>query len=242
MILAAGLGTRLKPWTEHHPKALVPVGGVPMLGRVIRRLVSEGFDDIVVNVHHFPDQIKEYLESGEFEDVEIEISDESDLLLDTGGGLVNAADKLFRDSEAALVHNVDILSTAPLRELMESHIVSGAGATLLVSGRESSRKLVFSGDMSLEGWHGIADGSYRPEGYLPSENSREFAFSGIYAVSRSAVDEMAGMYGKGTPFPIMDYFLSRDRTVRIRGEYRSGLDLIDIGKPATLSQANNMFG
>ena len=110
-ILAAGLGTRLKPWTLSHPKALVPVGGVPMLERVIRRLENEGFDYIVVNVHHFASQITDFLKARAWQ-ARIEVSDETDLLLDTGGALVHAAPLLCRDSEPFLIHNVGILSDA----------------------------------------------------------------------------------------------------------------------------------
>ncbi len=118
MILAAGLGTRLRPWTLEHPKALVPVGGVPMLERVIVRLKDEGFDEIVVNIHHFGDQIIDFVRSKDF-GVKIFISDERGELLDTGGGLVYARELLGEDP--VLVHNVDILSNADLKSFMRKH-------------------------------------------------------------------------------------------------------------------------
>ena len=239
MILAAGLGTRLKPWTQRHPKALVPVKGIPMLERVIARLRCEGFDHIVVNVHHFPDQIIDFLGSRDFGDIRIEVSDESGRLMDTGGGLVKASGLLFADGGPALVHNVDILSDAPLGWLMERHCRQESGATLLVSERESSRRLLFSPDMRLEGWHNVTDGRYRPEGYSPSPFSREYAFSGIYVGSGGAVEEMRSLFGGSGAFPVMDYFLSPSRSEIVRGEALDGLRLIDIGKPATLSQAED---
>lgn len=241
MILAAGLGTRLKPWTDAHPKALVPVGGVPMLGRVITRLKEEGFDDIVINVHHFSDQIMDYLKKEIPEDVRIGVSDESDELLDTGGGLIYASPQLFRDDRAVLVHNVDILSDAALRQLMEAHAESGDGATLLVSERESSRKLYFDRDMKLKGWHDSRSDHYRPEGFRPEAEDREYAFSGIYVISEEAVDEMRRLFAGRRVFPIMDYFLSPGRRLSIGGIVGTDLHVIDIGKPATLSQADKLF-
>ena len=113
MIMAAGLGTRLKPWTEHHPKALVPVCGVPVLDRLISKLKNEGFDRIVVNVHHFADQVREHLSAHDY-DVRIDISDETDELLDTGGALVKAAPIFLADGGPVLVHNEDIISNQDL--------------------------------------------------------------------------------------------------------------------------------
>ena len=146
MILAAGLGTRLKPWTLEHPKALVPVDGIPMLERVILKLKSQGFDEIVVNVHHFAGQITDFLDSKDF-GIKISISDERGGLLDTGGGLVHARHLL--EGEPFLVHNVDILSNADLSALMHFHESEGNDVTLLTSDRKSSRKLLFDEDGSL---------------------------------------------------------------------------------------------
>ncbi|MDE6382409.1 MAG: NTP transferase domain-containing protein, partial [Muribaculaceae bacterium] len=117
-ILAAGLGTRLRPWTLEHPKALVPVGGVPMLERVILRMRDQGFDDITVNVHHFADQIVDFLNARDF-GVAVHISDERERLLDTGGAILHASRFLAADPAPFLVHNVDILSDAPHASLME---------------------------------------------------------------------------------------------------------------------------
>lgn len=241
MVLAAGLGTRLRPWTLSHPKALVPVGGVPMLERVIRSLVSEGFDDIVVNVHHFAGQVVDFLEAHEF-GARVRVSDESERLLDTGGALVKAFPLLFGESaEPVLVHNVDILSDCRLGDFMRGHVASGSDVSLLVSRRDSSRRLAFDGGMELRGWHNVESGAVRPEGFTPSEAYREYAFSGIYAVGRRAVEEMAES-GRGVAFPVMDYFLDPARRCRVRGEVAGSLRLIDIGKPATLSRADALFG
>ena len=239
--MAAGLGTRLKPWTEHHPKALVPVGGVPMLRRVVEKLRGEGFDDIVINVHHFSDQIREYVEANDF-GVRIRLSDESDLLLDTGGGIANAAELL--DGEPFLVHNVDILSDAPLRGLMEAHKSSGNGITLLTSDRSSSRRLVFDPTETLRGWHNTVSGEYRPSGFAPAADMKEAAFSGIYVVSPKALAAIRE-YGNetgGRKFPIMDFLLSGPQGISIRRHHLDQLNLIDIGKPDTLEAAGHLFG
>ncbi|MDE6795190.1 MAG: nucleotidyltransferase family protein [Muribaculaceae bacterium] len=233
MILAAGLGTRLRPWTLEHPKALVPVGGVPMLERVIVRLKEEGFNDIVVNIHHFGDQIIDFLGSKDF-GVRIGISDERGNLLDTGGGLVYA-DRLLGD-EPVLVHNVDILSNADLQTLMRIHKESQAGGSLLVNDRESSRKLIFDSEMKLKGWHHLGTDEYKPKEYTSKEGDTEYAFSGIYVTNGEMRREMRQLFGESA-FPVMDYFLSKDRKERVDGVVASNLNLIDIGKPATLKAA-----
>ena len=240
MILAAGLGTRLRPWTLSHPKALVPVGGVPMLKRVIERLRDEGVDEIVINAHHFASQIIDYLDDNDF-GVKTVVSDESDNLLDTGGGLLKALPLLdSADDMPFLVHNVDILSDAPLRKLYETNIKSGRGATLLVSPRESSRRLIFSEDMLLRGWWDNASGKLRPDGFVPQAGMSDYAFSGIYVARPSLIHDMCalGLEGK---FGVMDYFLHPDRIAEIEGMSLPSLKIIDIGKPATLSQANILF-
>lgn len=235
MILAAGLGTRLRPWTLEHPKALVPVGGVPMLERVIGRLKEEGFDEIVVNVHHFGDQIIDFVKSRDF-GVKIYISDERGELLDTGGGLVYARNLL--GEEPVLVHNVDILSNADLRGLVCRHEDSQAGSSLLVSDRESRRKLIFNDKMELKGWHHLGTDEFKPESYIPDLSDREYAFSGIYVTNGEMRDEMRFLFGDHA-FPVMDYFLSNDRKVRANGVLASNLNLIDIGKPTTLKAAQS---
>ncbi|MCM1319682.1 MAG: NTP transferase domain-containing protein [Muribaculaceae bacterium] len=235
-VLAAGLGTRLKPWTLAHPKALVPVGGVPMLERVIRRLESQGFDYIVVNIHHFGDQIIDFLNSRSWQS-QILISDEREQLLDTGGALVKAIPLLCRDNEPFLVHNVDILSDAALGKLMQAHTASGADASLLVSGRKSSRMLLFDNKMNLHSWKNLNTGETKGE---QGEWTIELAFSGIHAISPNLLHQMA-QEGLPPVFPIMDYYLSHTQTNTIKGvQNPTSLQLIDIGKPETLEQANNL--
>lgn len=239
MILAAGLGTRLRPWTLRHPKALVPVGGVPMLERVILKLKSQGFTNIVVNVHHFSGQVIDFLNGKDF-GVDIRVSDESGGLLDTGGGLARARSLVDFEKGPLLVHNVDILSDADLGAVMEAHARSGNDATLLVSDRDSGRKLVFDGDMALRGWHDLANGVFRPEGFRQKPGFMEYAFSGIHVLGEKALDEMGRVMGRDC-FPVMDYYLCGERKCKVGAYAVGGLKLIDIGKPATLSQAENML-
>jgi NDP-sugar pyrophosphorylase family protein len=238
MILAAGLGTRLRPWTLSHPKALVPVGGVPMLQRVIDKLEQQGFDHIVINIHHFGEQIIDFINSHSFK-ADIYISDEREKLLDTGGGIVHAAPWLCTDDEPFLIHNVDILSNANLHELISFHKDYDTGASLLVSERQSSRKLIFSEDMRLQGWHNISTNEYRPTGF--NSNGSEYAFSGIYTISPKLVRKMSD-YKPDTSFPIMDFFLDNITHTHIYGKRADNLNIIDIGKPDTLSKANEIIG
>lgn len=242
-VLAAGLGTRLRPWTLSHPKALVPVGGIPMLGRVLGRVRESGFGSIVVNVHHFASQIYDFLSaSPEYSDVAV--SDESAELLDTGGALLHAL-PLLRDGEQGdvpvLVHNVDILSNAPLELLLRRHEESGAAATLLVSDRDSSRRLLFDSGMHLRGWHNIASGEYRPACVGDDKSLVQYAFSGIYVIETSLIARMPS-YGYEGKFSIIDFLLDVAGQEDIRGELASDLRLIDIGKPATLERACEIYG
>jgi len=239
MILAAGLGTRLKPWTLHHPKALVPVGGVPMLERVITKMKSSGFDYIVVNVHHFSDQITDFIRSKEF-GIKIYISDESEKLMDTGGGIVHAAKLLQQDTSPFLIHNTDILSNADLSMLMGKHIKSSADATLLVSKRKSSRKLIIDNELCLKGWHNIDTGEYRPEHFRPAAGLKEVAFSGIHVMNVEMISRMTDIF-RHKPFPVMDFYLNHSKENKFKVFPAENLQLIDIGKPETLKIAENLF-
>lgn len=239
-VLAAGLGTRLKPWTLEHPKALVPVGGTPMLERVIVSLREQGFDRILVNVHHFADQIVDFLSGRDF-GIDVAVSDESELLLDTGGALLHAAGWLCADEQPFLIHNVDILSNADLAGLMKAHAESDADATLLVSDRDSSRRLYFDRGMNLVGWRNFKSEELRPAGFSVEPGLRMYAFSGIHAVSPRMLARMRAEGYKGK-FPIMDYYLAKaGASSPIRGMAADGLRLIDIGKPASLAQAEGWF-
>ena len=227
MIFAAGMGTRLKPLTDRMPKALVPVAGKPLLQHVMNKLQGAGFDRVVVNVHHFAQQIKDYLQ-----DSNVIISDETDQLLETGGGLKKAL-SFFRVDEPVLIHNVDILSNVDLRSFYDES--RGNDATLLVSWRETQRYLLFNDEMRLVGWTNIATGEVKsPYADLQVERCRRYAFSGIHCVSPALQGIMEGWPDR---FPIMDFYLQNCHRLNIRGVVKTDLRLMDVGKLDTLQQA-----
>lgn len=181
MIFAAGLGTRLKPLTDTMPKALVRVGEQPLLWHVIMRLKAVGVERIVVNVHHFAWQIVDYLKANGHFGLDLRISDESQQLLDTGGGIKKAR-TLFDTSEPVLIHNVDILSNADLSSLFAGgnrQQQPRPDALLLVSRRTTTRYLQFDGDMRLVGWKNETTGQVR------GIEGRPLAFSGIHLLHPS---------------------------------------------------------
>lgn len=233
MIFAAGLGTRLKPLTDHMPKALVPVSGKPMLEHVIEKLKAAGFDEIVINVHHFANQIIDFLKEKNNFGITIHISDETDFLLDTGGGIKKAAPYF---DEPFLIHNVDILSNTDLKALYNYHLQSGNDATLLVSPRQTTRYLLFNSDRRLCGWINKDTLQTKPEGFIYQPNvQKEYAFSGIHIISPGLFKYMDEKWnGK---FSIMDFYLQLCQEALIGGYAKEDLQLIDIGKPETLAKA-----
>ena len=237
MIFAAGLGTRLRPITDTLPKALVPVCGEPLLGHVIRKLVAAGADDLTVNVHHFPDQIIDWLGARNF-GVPVHISDERKQLLETGGAIRHAR-PLLDGAEPFLIHNVDILSDIDLRALMAA-APAEAVATLLVSERKTRRYLLFDPDsMRLKGWTDIATGEVRsPFPSLDPSRCRRLAFSGIHYLS-PAVFPLMGPWPER--FPIMDFYLKICRDVPVYGVAApAGSTLVDVGKLDTLAEAESI--
>ena len=183
MVLAAGLGTRLQPLTNDRPKALVEIGGRTLLEITLTRLASFGVSDVIINVHHFAGQMIEYLRAHENFGLHVEISREQ-ALLDTGGGLKKASWFFLQDparlDEPFLVHNVDVISTIDLRQLLKFQATNGALATLAVQQRESSRQLLFDAEGELSGrWINGRD----PEFVRSIPNVTAYAFSGIHAIS-----------------------------------------------------------
>ena len=235
MIFAAGLGTRLKPITDTMPKALVPVCGKPLLYHTICKLRNAGYDDIVVNVHHFPEQIRQYLQAHDF-GVRIRISDESSQLLETGGGILKAKDYLASNMPF-LVHNVDIVSNLNVSELK---LAPGDLATLAVSSRDTRRYLLFDEDMRLTGWTDTATGEVRsPYPGLDLSACRRYAFSGIHLLSPSVFDAMSALGFSGR-FPIMDFYLKACAEYPIRGYLAEDLKMVDVGKIDTLPEAERI--
>ena len=230
LIFAAGLGTRLKPLTDRMPKALVPVGGNPLLAQTLQRLLGAGATEIVVNIHHFGEQIIQYLQNNPCP-VPLHISDERRALLDTGGGLRQAATLFRAEPEAPiLIHNVDILSNADLGGLYASSLTHDA--LLLVSQRETSRYLLFDDEMRLCGWTNIATGEVRtPYSQLDMSRMQRYAFAGIHCFSPRLLRLMEG---RPAAFPIMDFYLSVCAQADIRGFLAPELQLLDVGKQDTL--------
>lgn len=239
MIFAAGMGTRLKPLTDTMPKALVTVGGQPLIRRVIARLKEAGATRIVVNVHHFANQIVSYLHDNDNFGTDIRISDETAQLLETGGGIKKAA-PLFKADEPILIHNVDILSNVDLTKLytfaaVEEEGKAKADAVVLVSNRVTKRYLLFDDDMNLVGWTNVETGEVKsPYPHLDVAKCQRFAFAGIHVVSPRLFKLMDAFPDK---FGIIDFYLSICATHHVRGYVKTDLKLMDIGKLDTLHQA-----
>ena len=236
MIFAAGLGTRLKPLTDHMPKALVPVAGKPMLEHVINKLIAAGVDGIVINVHHFAQQIIDFLKEKDNFGIQIWISDETGELLETGGGIKKASPYF---NEPFLVHNADILSNLDLKAMYDFHIASGNDATLLVSPRKTARYLLFNEDNKLCGWVNKETLQTKPEGFVyQPEIQKEFAFGGIHIISPSLFNYMEEWTGK---FSIIDFYLQTCQKAQLGGYIKEDLQLIDIGKLDTLTKAEEFI-
>ena len=236
LVFAAGLGTRLRPFTLEHPKALVPMAGVPMLQRVIEKLKQAGITDITVNVHHFADQIIDFLDRNGGFGTDIKISDERDLLLDTGGGILKAR-ALLGEDEPFLVHNADIFTDFPLQEMIERHASTGADITLLADARNTSRYIIFSPEGKMTGWTNITTGQVLPEGFKPDPGSLQLAFGGVHILSPSVFPVLEKHSGERA-FPIMPFYISECRTLDIRAYTPSApYRWHDIGKPESLRAA-----
>ena len=240
MIFAAGLGTRLRPLTDNMPKAMVPVNGKPMLQRVIENLARYGFKDMVVNIHHFGQQIIDFLAAHDNFGLNIAISDERDLLLDTGGG-IKAARTLLDDGEPFIVHNADILTTLDLAEMYRKHCNSNADATLLVKSRKTERYLLFDSNNRLHGWINKKTGETRPSGFDHTKHSyQEFAFGGIHIISPTIFDSLEN-YCNEPKFSITPFYIDKCQELNIQGYNPTGYEWFDIGKPETLALANAYF-
>ena len=278
MIFAAGLGTRLKPLTDTMPKALVPVGGVPLIDLVIRKLQSQGYDRFVVNVHHFAQQIIDHVNASDYAPL-VQFSDETDGLLETGGGLKKAA-PLFKDDEPILIHNVDILDNVDYDWFSRQHLPD-KDAVLLVSKRKTKRYLLFDNAMRLMGWMNVETGEVKSpytwlreseftideqwtvraaancfqrlssrlgqtsklDGSRCSDNSSLFtlhsslhamAFSGIHSFSPRLFTLMDQFPDR---FPIIDFYLSICHRSHIMGLVKDDLQVLDVGKLDSLSEA-----
>jgi NDP-sugar pyrophosphorylase family protein len=226
MIFAAGLGTRLAPFTNDKPKALVEVAGKPMLEMQIENLKSFGVKYIVINIHHYADQIIDFVKGKKF-GIEIEFADERELLLDTGGALKNVK-KFFKKGDNFLVHNVDIYSDINLRNFYDYHIENKSLATLAVSNRKSSKHLLFDENLQLCGWKSLSDN--RQIISIEKQEYKEMAFSGIYMFNYDIFDKIT----KTGAFPIIPELLEITKSQTVKAWLSNDNNILDLGKPEAL--------
>jgi len=238
MILAAGLGTRLKPFTDKHPKALAMVNGKSLLQRNIEYLQKIGITEVLVNVHHFADQIIDAATTNNGWGSTVTISDETDAVLETGGGLKKAA-WYFKNETSFLLINADILTNLDLDALVVQHTNTGALATLAVSDRNSSRYFLFDEAGKLCGWKNQNTGEYKPV-HLNDSNTEHLqakAFSGIQVIDTKL---LALMQREGK-FSMVDVYLDLCATHTILAYDHTGATLLDVGKPESLALAATLF-
>lgn len=234
MIFAAGLGTRFKPWTDEHPKALAVVNGKSLLQRNIEYLQQYDIRDVVVNVHHFPDQIREAIEKNKGWGSHVTISDESDEVLETGGGLLKARD-LLRSDQAFLTINVDILTDLNIKNFLSKHQQEGADITLAVTERKTSRYLLFNKYNRLVGWRNTDTGQERIA--IQAKDMFEKAYSGL-AIFEPAVLDRIPLTGK---FSLIDLYLALAPDHKIASFDHSETRFLDVGKPESTAKAEQMF-
>lgn len=230
MILAAGLGSRLRPLTDNIPKALVKIGNTPLLEFVIKKLLRHGFNDIIINIHHYPDMIVNFLERNKNFGANISISDERNMLLDTGGGLKKAA-SFFKGDEAFLVFNCDIITDLNLLTLYNYHLEHGALCTLAVRDRETSRYFIFDEYNTLCGWWNKVTGEKKSVKWSDS-NFRAMAFSGIQIINPCALE----LFPDKMVFSLVEFYLLLARDHKIAGYNHTETRWADIGRLDILEQ------
>lgn len=233
LIFAAGKGTRLKPFTDHHPKALAVVNEVPLLERNIKYLQSFGINDFVINIYHFGDQIVDFLKKNDHFGAKIQISDEKEELLETGGGLVFAR-KFLDFEEDFLIMNADILTDLDLNAFVKYHQEKKDFATLAVSDRVSSRKLLFNEDLILRGWLNVQTGEQRLAEF--NKGFKPLAFSGIHCINPKIFEKIK----RTGNFSIMEEYLDLMHTEEIHG-FQHDAQLIDVGRPESVIEAEKFF-
>lgn len=245
IVFAAGVGSRLKPFTDSHPKALVPVKGRPAIAWVLDRLIAAGADDIVVNVYHFAGQMKEYLSENY---PHVNISDESDLLLNQAGGLA----KIYRDSsfhtpvrsdDTIVVHNADIFTDMPLDEMVDRHRNTGADATLLIDyARKTNRLFLFDAGNRLHGWVDTGTGVTKPDADIDVQAFKSAAFGGIHVLSGRFLGELSRRLPEiPIPYGITPFYLDNCGAMRIMGfSPEKKYYWFDLGTPEKVTEAEAM--
>ncbi|MBV9989091.1 MAG: NTP transferase domain-containing protein [Chitinophagaceae bacterium] len=234
MIFAAGLGSRLKPWTDHHPKALAVVNGKSLLQRNVEYLQGFGITELIVNVHHFASQIIAAIADNNGWGSSITISDETDEVLETGGGLKKAG-WYFKDPADFVVMNVDILTDLDLGAMISRHRQKAPLATLAVSERQTSRYFLFDNDERLSGWRNVKTGEEKIA--RDAGNFIQKAFSGIHIIDHSIFRKM----DRAGKFSMVDVYLDLAKDNVIRSFDHTGARLIDVGKPESLELAAQFF-
>ena len=235
MIFAAGLGTRLKPLTDNKPKALMEIKNIPLLQIVLTKLKDYGFDEVIINVHHFADKIIDYLESKNNFGIHIQISDERDLLLDTGGGLKKAS-WFFNDGKPFLVYNVDVLSDIDLHKLYRTHLLTNSLVTLAVRNRESKRYFLFNKENILCGWKNIKTGETKITRQSESQ-LKPLANSGIQIIDPRIFNLMP----EEKVFSIIDLYLKLAPDYKISAFIHDENYWLDLGKKESLAEAEKLL-
>lgn len=233
MIFSAGMGTRFKPWTDKHPKALAIVNGKSLLQRNIEYLQHYNINSVVVNVHHFADQVLKAIEENKGWGSEIIISDEREMLLETGGGLWHA--KHLLNNEPFLTLNVDFLTTLDLHKFIVSHEISSSPISIAVTNRISSRSFLFDEDMRLCGWRNAQTGEERIS--FEKSNLKSYSYSCVAAYAPQVFDLMKHR-GK---FSIVETFLDVAKTHKVSGYDHTGDATVDVGKPESVAVAEKLF-
>ncbi|MFM9909288.1 MAG: NDP-sugar synthase [Chitinophagaceae bacterium] len=233
MIFAAGLGTRFKPWTDKHPKALAIINGKSLLQRNIEYLQQYNIMNIVVNVHHFAEQVIDAIKINNGWGSTISISDETNQLLETGGGL-KKAEHFFKD-DIIVILNADILTDFDLRLMINYHLQQHSLATLAITDRSTSRYFLFDENNTVCGWRNTKTGEEKIS--RPSNNLSQKAFSGIHIVSKK-IFPLIKQQGK---FSIVDVYLELAKTTDLKGFDHSGSKLVDVGKPESVAIAEEYF-
>jgi len=235
MILAAGLGTRLKPFTEHHPKALAVVNDKTILQRNIEYLASFGIKDLIINVHHFAEQVIFFVEKNNGFGSNISFSDERDEVLETGGGIKKAARFFEKQNEPFVVMNVDVLTDMNLAAMISLHKTKSPMATLAVSSRQTSRYFLFDEFNLLCGWKNVKTGEQK----ISRKSSKyiEKAFSGIHVIS----PEIFSLIKSEGKFSMVDVYLELAKTQAIQAFDHTGSKFIDVGKPESILRAAQIF-
>jgi len=232
LIFAAGLGTRLYPFTSDRPKALVPVAGKPMLQHIIIKLKTFGITDFIINIHHFGDQIIQFLKENENFGCTIHISDERDQLLDTGGGLKKALYELNKN-EDLLVHNVDVWTNYNLSKLIAHHKQSHSLISLLVQSRDTSRYLLFDKkENTLKGWLNKKTGEKIPD-FINPKHHNPLAFNGIHIIN----SHVKKLFPVEDSFPLIPVYLNLSQRIKISALEFDNSYWLDLGKVEQIEKA-----